>query len=955
MQANFSEKFDNVQSFRLFFTVAQMIKKIFRKETNVSFVDPDWYLSSYPDVAAAGVDPKRHFQLHGRLEGRLPCFLPAIPLERDLWANAFDPEAYLAVLTKQALSSNVNGLYAAKTLAEFYLFKSDYEKSTFYVQKPLARMEEVVGLINESTLFLAAFEAEFKLGKFENAKALLRDKRWKMSNSKLLAHQMLSDKPSRLLYLNKIYSRNRLLEINSSRFNEGIDFLVPKKRRFSPFLHRLSKRSLPLVSVIVPLYNAENTIKTAIESLLAQTWRDLEIIIVNDCSTDNSLEVVSEYADIPQVKLLSNEKNSGAYPARNKGLKFASGDLVTVMDADDWAHPQKIEEQVLPLIKVNDYIASVSHWVRCSDELHFTRLRADKSWIYRNISSLMIRRTAFDEIGPWDELKAGADTEFYYRLLTNFGPQSVVEVKPDVPLSLGRVHDSSLTQSSATHLATQFGGVRQEHLAFARIWHRNAIKPIKLEIKQCKFPVPIALCPQPHQRGSSISELERWRRAFNNQWYLGFYTDVDMRGQSIYDHFRTLGEELDYCPNPFFVPSAYRFKHNLLEHESPTWVALSNGWNFDKPIKLDGNSKNVGKHIAMFAHSISKQLFGAELSFLDMVKACHQNGYVITLFLPNAQNPLYVEELLEHVNQIIFIPFQWALADKSPSQEIINGISVNLSQEKCDLVYINTIMQLEPYIAARKASIPIVTHVRELPEHDKHIRQLFGETAMATKRRLEDWSDFFIVNSKFTANWLSPNSKVFVLPNRVSEVTDCPSIDINTPLKVCMLSSNTQKKGVEDFYKIANECRHSDIVFNLYGPETADLKAAELRFPEARVHKAGYVHDIRKAMSENDIVLCLSWFQESFGRTAAEAMINGRVVFGYDYGAITEVVGNSGGELFPFKQAGLIADKLLSISTSKSELLSWALQGRKKAIQDYSDEMFNFKCGKILETILSGY
>lgn len=115
------------------------------------------------------------------------------------------------------------------------------------------------------------------------------------------------------------------------------------------------------MSVIIPLYNTEKYIGEALDSLLAQTFTNFEVIVVNDCSTDNSAAIVESY--IPKfdgrLKLLHMKKNSGGAPApRNKGLKFSSGEYVYFMDADDALVPTALEE----LYSVaNDFEADVVH------------------------------------------------------------------------------------------------------------------------------------------------------------------------------------------------------------------------------------------------------------------------------------------------------------------------------------------------------------------------------------------------------------------------------------------------------------------------------------------------------------------------------------------------------------------------------------------------------------------
>ncbi|MHB8904158.1 MAG: glycosyltransferase family 2 protein [Patescibacteria group bacterium] len=93
---------------------------------------------------------------------------------------------------------------------------------------------------------------------------------------------------------------------------------------------------IPL-SIIVPFYNAEQYIKTCLDSILNQTFKNFELIIVNDCSTDNTLKILNTYADKDKrIKLINHAQNLGVAGARNSGLKAASGDYVTFVDQDDW-------------------------------------------------------------------------------------------------------------------------------------------------------------------------------------------------------------------------------------------------------------------------------------------------------------------------------------------------------------------------------------------------------------------------------------------------------------------------------------------------------------------------------------------------------------------------------------------------------------------------------------------
>lgn len=103
----------------------------------------------------------------------------------------------------------------------------------------------------------------------------------------------------------------------------------------------------PLVSIIIPLYNAENYIAETLRSVLNQTWKNKEIIIVNDGSTDNSLAVVKSF-DFEEI-IVINQKNQGASAAKQTGLNRANGQFIQYLDADDILAPDKIEIQLMAI------------------------------------------------------------------------------------------------------------------------------------------------------------------------------------------------------------------------------------------------------------------------------------------------------------------------------------------------------------------------------------------------------------------------------------------------------------------------------------------------------------------------------------------------------------------------------------------------------------------------------
>lgn len=129
-----------------------------------------------------------------------------------------------------------------------------------------------------------------------------------------------------------------------------------------------------LVSVITPCYNGAKFIGDAIESVMAQTYPNWEMLITDDCSNDNSIEVIKEYvAKDSRVRLLQLEKNSGAAVARNKSIAEAKGRYIAFLDGDDMWLPNKLELQ-LEFMEKKDCALSCTSLMYCNEEGEYTSI-----------------------------------------------------------------------------------------------------------------------------------------------------------------------------------------------------------------------------------------------------------------------------------------------------------------------------------------------------------------------------------------------------------------------------------------------------------------------------------------------------------------------------------------------------------------------------------------------------
>lgn len=196
-----------------------------------------------------------------------------------------------------------------------------------------------------------------------------------------------------------------------------------------------------MISVIIPTYNAERTILKTITSVLQQTFSDFELIVINDGSTDQTLELLSTVKD-PRLKFFSYP-NGGVAVARNHGISHATGDLIAFLDADDLWTPDKLELQLASL-QQHPEAGVVYSWTYNMDEKgesfsagnHFfyignvyAQLLVDNFIV--NGSNCLIRRQAFESVGEFDPSVTGADDWDYWLRLALHWPFVVVP-KPQI-------------------------------------------------------------------------------------------------------------------------------------------------------------------------------------------------------------------------------------------------------------------------------------------------------------------------------------------------------------------------------------------------------------------------------------------------------------------------------------------------------------------------------------------
>lgn len=180
----------------------------------------------------------------------------------------------------------------------------------------------------------------------------------------------------------------------------------------------------PKVSIIITVYNKSIHLENCILSILNQTYDNIEIIIIDDCSTDDSRNIINKFKDCNKITIIYNEHNMGCYASRNIGIKHSNGDIIAFQDADDYSISTRIEEQVNYMLKYNLLMCgcNISRTklpiLKITNEKQFLKNIIKYSRrIYFGYATLLIKRELFDKYGYFIEKRKGMDMEYGERIL----------------------------------------------------------------------------------------------------------------------------------------------------------------------------------------------------------------------------------------------------------------------------------------------------------------------------------------------------------------------------------------------------------------------------------------------------------------------------------------------------------------------------------------------------------
>ena len=229
----------------------------------------------------------------------------------------------------------------------------------------------------------------------------------------------------------------------------------------------------PKVTVLMSVYNGEKYLQEAIDSILGQTFKDFEFLIVNDGSTDKTEEILKSYND-PRIKIIDNEKNIGLTKSLNKGLKLTRGEYIARMDADDVSMPERLEKEVVFLDNNKNMGLVGTYYFETNENgkvLYITRPLNDSKALKEKLlminqfghGSVMFKKECIEKVGLYRrEFKSAQDYDLWLRISEKYNIANLPE-----PLYKRRLNIDSISvnkkkqQDKYAKLAIEFSKERK--------------------------------------------------------------------------------------------------------------------------------------------------------------------------------------------------------------------------------------------------------------------------------------------------------------------------------------------------------------------------------------------------------------------------------------------------------------------------------------------------------------
>jgi len=676
-------------------------------------------------------------------------------------------------------------------------------------------------------------------------------------------------------------------------------------------------KNLNLVSIIMPVYGQAELTEQALNSLLkVNAGVEYELIIINNGQDKEDIKKLDVWKKYSHIKIIHNEKNLNFALACNLGFSRSLGSRVVFLNNDTTVTENWLFELIKPL--ENENISATQPRLLYPDGklqcmgIVFSNKSQISYPIYQNRDipkSILNTNRTFKAITAACIAVRAEDFSILHGFDIKF-----INGQEDVDFCLRL---NTLKNSSCLYVANSL------------VYHYEGKSK-----GRGKF--------VPYNR---MEFLKRWKGKIEAD-DLSYYAED---GYTVTEWVMD-SNEMKKMNIEFYKP---RLEYNKTIKSIPI---KKSKYNFFIEGKRKFNKSK--KTILLSAHAVGKMLFGGERSFLDMVQAIASTDYNLLITIPNANNEIYVEMLLEYSSCIYVIPYNF-WNPKGTSRESVNLIENIIKNYQVDLVYVNTIVCKEPLEAGKIFNIPKIIHIRELIDRDVALQKTIGKKSPQILEELKESSDYIVANSKETLTLFENVENKGIIYNRID--TDYLDITNNVDAKkisFVMISSNIPKKGIYDFFEIAKACKNiTNAQFVIVGPNNQYIKKMQQDVQELKMENIefkGYIENSIEAIESGNVVLSLSHFAESFGRTVGEALAARRAVIAYEFGAIPElVIHEKNGYLAKYKNTDEVITYIEKLCNNPKLIQEFGEQGRKDIINISSTPIYNKNMNHILTQALS--
>jgi glycosyltransferase involved in cell wall biosynthesis len=238
--------------------------------------------------------------------------------------------------------------------------------------------------------------------------------------------------------------------------------------------------SSPLVSIVIPTYNHAPMLQRALATVIEQTYQNWNAIVVNNYSTDNTLEVVAKFND-PRIQCVNFRNNGVIGASRNEGIKLATGEYIAFLDSDDTWFPTKVERSVSSLENGSDLVCHAEYWIDESGKSRLVTYGPSEAATHHNLiykgnristSATMVRATLLKEVNGFDtspELISTEDYDLWIRLAAKSNKFAFI----DEPLGEYHRHDNNVSANIEKHLAAELALLTKHFAVDSRL--QNAL------------------------------------------------------------------------------------------------------------------------------------------------------------------------------------------------------------------------------------------------------------------------------------------------------------------------------------------------------------------------------------------------------------------------------------------------------------------------------------------------